>query len=72
MSEIIRYDPMSPECLRIATDGDLVRYEDYQALRDECARYKAALERIEMYGKCLCAREAHLALHPPGQEGGGE
>ncbi len=38
-------------------------------LRDEVARLKDALERIEMWGKCGCRQEAAKALTPQGGKG---
>lgn len=44
MSEVIRYDIDNPDHLRLSDNGDLVRHEDYQTLRDERDRIRAALE----------------------------
>jgi hypothetical protein len=54
VSEVIRYDIDNPDHLRLSDNGGLVRHEDYQTLRDERDRIRAALfERAKRMGANL-------------------
>ena len=69
MSEIIRYDVYGPDNLGISADGDLVRFEDYDALREQNRVLREVLKQAldDIPGWVMLASGALTATSQEGQ-----